>query len=147
MFDLTNYKPKNNFMTLFDDFFNDDSFLPTTKTNTHLIKTNTYLIKTDIIEEDDKFVIKADMPGLKKDDVDINIKDNILSIKAERKDESVDEKKNYIKREIFVGKVERTFSLPNNVDSDKISAEMIDGQLLISIPKSEKIKPKQIKIK
>jgi len=140
MFDLTTYRPKNNLMTLFDDFFNDDFFFPTTKSNTHLIK-------TDIIEEDDKFIVKADMPGLKKDDVDINIKDNILSIKAERKDESVDEKKNFIKKEIFVGKVERTFSLPNNIESDKISAEMIDGQLLISIPKSEKIKPKQIKIK
>jgi len=89
----------------------------------------------DVVENENGYELKIDLPGIEKKDIEMNIKDNTLSIKAERKDE---------KRQ---GVYEKAFTLPKGTNVDKIGAEMKNGVLKVGIPKSEAIKPKQIEIK
>ncbi len=101
----------------------------------------------DVIDEKDKLRIKADLPGIKKEDVEINIEDGVLSIKGERQNEKEEKNKNYYRRECFYGVFERSISLPAEVDIGKAEANYKDGVLEIILPKKEESKPKQIKVK
>lgn len=101
----------------------------------------------DTYEKDDAIMIKAELPGLKKDDVSIDVNNNVLSIKGERKDEENVEEDNYYRRERFYGKFQRAFTLPDNVDTDKIEASFKDGILEVKVPKTEESKGKKIEIK
>ncbi len=101
----------------------------------------------DVIDEKDKLRIKADLPGIKKEDVEINIEDGVLSIKGERQNEKEEKNKNYYRRECFYGVFERSISLPAEVDIEKAEANYKDGVLEIILPKKEESKPKQIKVK
>lgn len=101
----------------------------------------------DVIDEKDKLRIKADLPGIKKEDVVINIEDGVLSIKGERENEKEEKNKNYYRRECFYGVFERSISLPAEVDIEKAEANYKDGVLEIILPKKEEFKPKQIKVK
>jgi HSP20 family protein len=103
----------------------------------------------NIIEENDDFKIEVAAPGLEKKDFTIDVKNNVLFITSERNQE--DEKRNgkYMRREFSYSSFKRSFSLPQSVDVDKISATHKDGVLTISIPKREEAKekpPRQIKI-
>lgn len=97
----------------------------------------------DIFENDDEIVLHADMPGLQKDDVSINIDNGRLSIVGTRQVE----KRGVIQYEEF-GDVEyrRVFSVPQSIDVGKVNAELKEGVLRLHLPKSEKAKPRQIKI-
>lgn len=102
---------------------------------------------TDIFEDKDNYMIKADLPGMKKDDVKISFADGQLSISGERvqEQESKDTKCHRIER--TYGKYYRSFNLPKEIKEDKIKAEFKDGQLTVTIPKAEEVKPKEIEIK
>jgi HSP20 family protein len=100
----------------------------------------------DFHENDNEYLVKADLPGLKAEDINIEINKNILLISGERKSEKEEKDTNYFKKEISYGSFKRQFVLPKLVDSDKISAKYTEGVLQVSIPKSEKAKPKQISI-
>ena len=102
--------------------------------------------KADIYEKDDGIVIKAELPGVDKNDVEIDLNDRILKIKGERKSDSEIKDENYYRKETSFGKFERAFTLPVDVNSDQIKAEYKDGLLKIEIPKPEGQKPKQISI-
>ncbi len=106
----------------------------------------TLMPKADVVEDDDKFLIHLDLPGLKKEDIKVLVHNNVLSITGERKDEKKVEKKNSIYQEISYGKFERSFTLPEGVEAEKIDAKMTDGVAEIVIPKSEKQKPKEIAV-
>ena len=99
----------------------------------------------DITENDNSFMIKAELPEVKKDDVNVSIDKNILTLSGERRAQLKDEKEHRIERSY--GSFSRSFSLPDNIDDSKISAENKDGMLYLTIPKAAaKEKLKQIKI-
>jgi len=102
---------------------------------------------TDIYEDKDKYTLKLDLPGIKKDDVKISFVDGRLSISGERIQESEHKDSKCHRIERSFGRYYRSFNLPENVQSDKINAEFKDGQLSISVPKAEEAKPKEIEIK
>ena len=101
---------------------------------------------TDIFEDKDNYRIKADLPGIKKNDVKISYSTGELSISGERiqEEESKDSKSHRVER--TYGKYFRSFTLPKEIKEDKIKAEFKDGQLTITIPKAEEVKPKEIEI-
>ncbi|MDH3356001.1 MAG: Hsp20/alpha crystallin family protein [Desulfobacteraceae bacterium] len=100
----------------------------------------------DIYDNDENIVIKAELPGIEKKDIVIDVKDGVLTLKGERSfDNEVKEKKYYCRERTF-GKFERVFRLPAKVDPEKISADYKDGVLKIDIPKPEEQKPKQITV-
>jgi HSP20 family protein len=101
---------------------------------------------TDIYEDKDGFKIEADLPGMKKDDVKISIKEGKLSISGERNQEQETKDAKCHRVERTYGKLYRSFNLPKEIKEDKIKAEFKDGQLTITIPKADEIKPKEIDI-
>jgi HSP20 family protein len=101
---------------------------------------------TDIEENDENYLLKLDLPGVKKDDVKISYSDGQLSISGERKQEKVTKNAKLHRVERAYGKYYRSFNLPNKIKEDKINAEFKDGQLTVTIPKAEEAKPKEIAI-
>jgi len=100
----------------------------------------------DLYEKDDHFVIKAELPGVDKKNIAIDLKDRVLTLSGERLYENEVKEENYYRRERSYGKFQRAFTLPADVDSDKIKAEFKDGLLQIEVPKPEQQKPKQVTI-
>ena len=100
----------------------------------------------DISETDDGFEVRAELPGVTKDDVHISVKDDLLTIKGEKRQEKTDDSKDFHRVERSYGSFERRFSLPPKVEVDSIKAEFKDGVLTLSIPKPEEVKPKEIPI-
>lgn len=100
----------------------------------------------DVYETPEGIVLKADLPGLNKDDIDIQVQDNSVTLKGERRLEKEVEQENYLRVERSYGTFHRTFTLPTAIQSDKIRAVFKDGVLEVNIPKVEEAKPKQIKI-
>lgn len=102
---------------------------------------------SDITENKDSFTIKMDIPGIKKDEVKISYTDGQLRISGERKEEKESTDTTYHRVERTYGKFYRSFNLPQKIKYDRIEAIFNDGQLLITVPKSEEAKPKEIDIK
>ena len=102
--------------------------------------------KTDIIDRDNKIIIRSELPGVKKDDLDISLKDNILTIKASSKHEEDKKDDEYHRREISRGEYQRSFRLQENINSDKIKSSFKDGILQLEIPKEKPAKRQNIKI-
>ena len=100
----------------------------------------------DLYEKDDHYVIKAELPGVDKDDIKVDLKDHVLTLSGERTYDNEVKEENYCRRERSYGKFRRAFSLPTDVDSDKITAEYKDGVLRVEVPKPEAQKPKQVTI-
>lgn len=100
----------------------------------------------DILETEDGYELKAEVPGLKKEDIQVSLEDGLLTIRGEKKQESETRKRNYHFVERVFGKFERSFRLPENVKGDAIQAKYDSGVLSIVIPKSEAAKPKQIEV-
>jgi HSP20 family protein len=103
--------------------------------------------RVNIEEADDQFEVTAELPGLTKQDVKIEVKDHVLTFTGEKKTEKKQRDRNVHLYERAYGKFCRTFTLPDNVDVDNIGAEFKDGILHIGIPKTEEAKPKQIEVK
>jgi len=106
----------------------------------------TVLPPVDIHDEGNELVLKADLPGLEKKDVDINITNNILTISGERKKEEKVEKGGYYTYERTHGSFYRRFELPVGIDVDKIKAHMENGVLEVRLPKTERLEGKKISI-
>ena len=100
----------------------------------------------DVYDSKDNILVKADLPGLKKEEIDVTIHDNTLTIKGEKtQDEEVTED-DYVRTERFYGSFHRTITLPSDVDSTKAKAEYKNGTLELTLPKREEAKPKQITV-
>ncbi|HEY80484.1 MAG TPA: Hsp20/alpha crystallin family protein [Anaerolineae bacterium] len=106
-----------------------------------------WVLPLDVIETEDQFIVKASIPGIDPDDLDITFSDNILTIQGEIKAESEHPEGRYLLRERGFGLFQRSIALPERVEADKIEATYKDGVLILSIPKVEEIKPKRISIK
>jgi HSP20 family protein len=110
------------------------------------VSTRTWAPPVDIYEDGDNLVLKAELPGLSPEDVQIRVEDNTLYLKGERKFEKEVKEQNYHRIERSYGTFTRTFSLPNSIDADKVAASFKDGVLTLTMPKKEEAKPKTIKI-
>ncbi len=100
----------------------------------------------DMYDEDDRIVIKAELPGMEKKDISVDVKDRVLTLSGERPYDNEVKEDNYYRRERANGKFQRAFSLPADVNSDEIKANFEDGLLKVEVPKPEKQKPKEITI-
>jgi len=101
----------------------------------------------DITEKDDSYILKAELPGVAKDDVKITLRENMLTIRGEKKKEKEEKSRNSYRSERVYGTFERTFTLPSMVRDEKIQANFNNGVLTIEIPKTEEVKPKEIPVK
>jgi HSP20 family protein len=100
----------------------------------------------DIYETENELVVKADLPDVNPQDLDIRVENNILTIRGERKFEKNVHEDNYLRIERAYGSFSRSFSLANSVKSESIQADYNNGVLTLSLPKREEAKPKQIKV-
>ena len=100
----------------------------------------------DIFETENELVVKADLPDVNPQDLDIRVENNILTIRGERKFEKKVNEDNYLRIERAYGSFSRSFSLANSVKSEAIKADYQNGVLTLSLPKREEAKPKQIKV-
>jgi len=102
--------------------------------------------RVDIRETDDALLVQAELPGIEKKDVHLEVKDGILTLSGERRYEKDVKEENVHRVERAYGKFSRSFSLPSNVDADKVNATMKNGVLEVRLPKRESAKPKAIAI-
>ncbi len=147
MMTLTKFKPFGNLMDMnrqvnrmFGDFF--DREWQQEETAAH----PTWYPPTDIYETDDDYVFRLEVPGLGKEDINIELNDNTLSVKGERKEEDEVKKDDYHRVESYYGSFSRSFRLPKNVDAKKANANIKDGILELRVSKAEEAKPKAITI-
>ena len=105
-----------------------------------------WLPEMDLVETDDHYLLKADLPGMKQSDVSIEFSDGTLTISGERKAEYERKEKGFFRLERSFGKFSRSLSLPEGIDPDKIQAAFTDGVLEITIPKPEQRKPRRIEV-
>jgi HSP20 family protein len=101
----------------------------------------------DISDNDTSVSVKAVLPGIKPEDVEITVSEGVLTIRGESREEKKDEGENYYRREIRYGSFSRSVPLPTRVDQEKAEAGFTDGMLTVTLPKSEDVKPKTIKVK
>ncbi|MBC7242276.1 MAG: Hsp20/alpha crystallin family protein [Anaerolineae bacterium] len=101
----------------------------------------------DIYETKDDVVVKASLPGVKPEDIEVSVVGDTLTIKGEVKEEKDIKEENYIRKERRYGSFCRSFTLPVSVDADKATAEFENGVLTLTLPKAEEVKPKTIAIK
>jgi HSP20 family protein len=141
MLSLVRFNPYRNLVTLprdVDRFF-EDFGLDYSRSDVVWSPT------VDLIESENGYEVKAELPGLEKKDIKLTFEDERLTLSGERKYEKEDKKKNYHRVERAYGKFERSFYLPD-VKGDEIKADYKEGVLTVSIPKSEATKPKEISV-
>lgn len=136
-------KKDRNIDNLFDDFLNT-FYEPVSFTNKNDIKN--FNANFDISETKDSYHIELDLPGFEEKNVDINLEDNLLTIKGKREESSENKDKNYFTKERFYGEFQRSITLPNNINSEKIEAKYRNGVLEINIPKEENKNMRKIEI-
>ena len=136
-------RPTASLSSLFDDFFVDNWFSSPSRE----VTSRTWP-RVDIEEEKDAYKLHADLPGLEKKDIDINVEKGVLTISGEKSSEKKDRKKDeYSYYERSYGKFSRSFQLPEHVDESNIAASYKNGVLELTIKKTEKALPKKIEVK
>jgi HSP20 family protein len=105
-----------------------------------------WLPPMDLVETEDHFVLRADLPGLSEDDVSIELEDSVLTVAGERKAEHEDKKEGFYRMERSFGQFRRSLTLPEGVDADGIKASFDKGVLEVRIPKPEERKPRRVAI-
>jgi HSP20 family protein len=136
---LNNYfSVKNNLDKVMDSFFNDStrSYYGTDR-----------ILRSSIVEKENNIVIFVEAPGFSKENIKIVLNEDIVSITAERKPETLDENSRWVRSERAFGSFNRSFQLPSRVNSSKVDADYKDGILKIELEKEAKVEPKEIDIK
>jgi HSP20 family protein len=100
----------------------------------------------DLYEDKDNLFVKMELPGMKREDIDVSLHEGSLSVSGERKSEQKHEDADTYRAERFLGRFQRTVTLPTQVAADKVKAEYKDGILTVTLPKTEEAKPKQINV-
>lgn len=100
----------------------------------------------DIKETDDALLVQVELPGLQKEDIDVSLEGNVLTVSGERRFTKDESQETYHRMERFYGKFSRSFRLPRNVDSGAVSASFADGLLSLELPKTEESRPRHIAI-
>jgi HSP20 family protein len=131
----------------FEDIFRRPlSFLPSWMPRLKMHELEGISPSIDILTEGDDIVVKAELPGMKKEDVDVHLTEDTITISGEKKKEEKVEKKDYYRYESSYGSFNRSFSLPSEVQTEKASAKFKDGVLEVRIPKTEEAKKKEQKV-
>jgi len=118
-----------------------------TRDNKEAITVTEWSPLVDISEDDREYVIKAEIPEMKKEDIKLNVHNDVLTITGERKYENADKSKKYHRVERAYGSFMRSFALPEDADGTKVTAEYKDGILRVRLPKSDNTAPKAIEVK
>jgi len=100
----------------------------------------------DVYEDNESVIVQAELPGLKKEEIDIHLHENTLTVAGERKHESKTETATVSRSERYFGRFQRSVGLPKAVDSSKVKASYKDGLLVITLPKAEEARPRQIQV-
>ena len=103
--------------------------------------------QVDITEDDKEYLIKADLPEMKKNEIKVNVENGVLSVSGERKTEKEEKTKKFHRIERSYGTFQRSFSLPDDADGTKVAAEFKEGVLKVHLPKNPVAKPKAIEVK
>jgi HSP20 family protein len=111
------------------------------------LTTECFVPAVDIREKDNAFLLEAELPGMKKEDIKLDVKEGVLTIRGERNYEHEEKKDNYTRVERCYGTFHRSFTLPDHVETEKIDATYKDGILTVTLPKNETATPKQIDVK
>jgi len=125
----------------FEDFFGER--LPVRRSSE---ESPAWIPRVDIAETDDEIIVRADIPGMEKDEIKVTLSDNILTISGEKKIERDEKRENYHRVERVFGSFSRSFYIPTNVEADKIKASYKNGVLEVVLPKKESAKPKEIPV-
>ncbi len=147
MANLTRFEPFRDMMSLrqaMDKLFEDSFVRPAGAGLTGAASSGVAL---DMFETESDVVVKAELPGVKPDEVDVSVTDNILTIKGEHKEERESKESSYYCKELRYGSFNRSVRLPASVNSDKADATFENGVLTLTIPKAEESRPKQIRVK
>jgi HSP20 family protein len=123
----------------FDDLFGRSLWRPP-------LEERGWMPAVDVFEKEDKFVVKAELPGIKENDIHVSVIGDTLSIKGEKKTETEVKEEDYYRSERSYGSFYRSIPLPSNVDAGRIEASFEDGVLEVALPKSAKVKPKKIAV-
>lgn len=138
---LMRYNPMRDIDELFErfnrPFRGEDGLQPMTRSD--------WMPSVDIDETDDEFLIKVEVPEVRKEDIKVEVNNGMLTISGERREEKSDKKRHRVER--YYGSFARSFSLPDNVNEDEISAEQKEGMLYLHLKKAEQAKPKNLEIK
>lgn len=137
---LNMFSMRNRMNPVFDDFFS-----PMEPSADEAVISNWHPT-VDIYENENHIVIKAELPGVDKKDVHVDVNGRVLTLKGERMLDRKVKEENYFRQERVFGKFERSFTLPTEINSDKINADFKGGVLKVDIPKPEEHKPKKITI-
>jgi HSP20 family protein len=132
---------QNEMNRLFTTFFDT----PTTTGNGESA-TRRWIPAMDLVETEDHFVLKADLPGLSEGDVSLEVEDNVLTVSGERKAEHEDKREGYVRVERAYGSFRRSLTLPEGIDPEGVSASFDKGVLEVRIPKPEARKPRRVAI-
>ncbi len=146
MSSLIRWSPSRNIMSLHNvmDRLFDDSFV---RPDAWFAPLSVADLAVDVYETKEDVVVKAALPGIKPEQVDITITGNTLSIRGESNEQNEVKEKDYVRKERRYGSFSRTVTLPDGLKSDKADATFENGMLTLRIPKSEETKPKTIKVK
>ncbi len=123
-----------------------EEILPTSGKKQEELHEGTFYPAVDIYEEDNGITLKAELPGMKKEDVHVEMNDGVITLKGERKMETDEKKNNYRRIERDYGSFHRSFTLPDTVDRDKIKAHYKEGILELTLPRAEEPKLKSIPV-
>ena len=104
-------------------------------------------LRVDLAERDDRYVISAEIPVVKSEDLNVTVENDVLTISAEKHDEFEGKEDGVYRRERSFGRLSRSFKLGDQVNAEKIDAEYKDGVLTLNLPKAEKAKPREVKVK
>lgn len=138
---LIRYNP----MRELDDFFERFNRPSWSEGGLQAMTRSDWMPSVDIDESDDEFLIKVEVPEIRKEDIDVQVNNGVLTISGERRDEKEDKKRHRVER--YYGSFSRSFTLPDNVDQENISAEQKEGMLYLHLKKAEERKPKRLDIK
>jgi HSP20 family protein len=143
--EITKWNPFREFEDMFDRYARAINW--PRRESQEIVATGDWSPRVDIVETENEFTIKAEIPDVKKEDVKVTVDNGVLTIRGERKQEKEEKNKKLHRIERYYGSFTRSFTLPDNVDETKIGASFKDGMLNLQIPKTEASKPKAIEVK
>lgn len=145
---ITRWDPFRELSTLQDRMNRlfQDSFAPPGNRGEESLVSGSFVPPVDVYEDEHNVVIKLEAPGIDQKDMDIRVENNVLTIRGERKLEKTEKQENFQRVERQYGAFSRSFTLPNSIDTDNVSADYDNGVVKITLAKRAEAKPKQIKV-
>jgi HSP20 family protein len=143
--DLVSYDPLDRFFDIREDF--DNVMKDFLRGFSVPVSSRGVFPLADVKEDEDKYTVTVEVPGIAKKDLKIKVKENSLIVEGEKKEETREEKESYLRVERSYGNFRRVFNFESDLDAGKVNAAFSDGILTVTLPKTENEKPKEIDIK